>query len=76
MTGGGAHNKYLLESLKNKINQSIVIPNEEIIDYKEALIFAFLGLLRYLEKPNCLKSVTNAYTDNIGGIIYKMRAHK
>jgi anhydro-N-acetylmuramic acid kinase len=42
----------------------------EIIDYKEALIFAFLGVLRYLGKENILRSATGAKTDSIGGTIH------
>lgn len=70
ITGGGALNKFLVELIKNKTHISIDIPNKKIIEYKEALIFAFLGLLRWQNKNNCLKSVTGAIKDNIGGAIY------
>jgi anhydro-N-acetylmuramic acid kinase len=76
VTGGGTHNKFLMELLQSKIRHNFILPSKKIIDYKEALIFAFLGLLRYLETTNCLKSVTSASTDNIGGIIYKIKADK
>ena len=69
-TGGGAKNAYLIELLDERTSAELVIPNEEIIDFKEALIFAFLGLLRLQGKNNCLSAVTGAKTDNIGGAIY------
>jgi len=48
---------------------SCVIPSEKMISYKEALIFAFLGLLRWMNKTNTLKSVTGAKYDSSGGVI-------
>ena len=70
ITGGGAHNKFLVELLKQKSKNKIVIPDKDIVDFKEALIFAFLGVLRHKKIPNCLSSVTGAKFDNIGGSIY------
>ncbi len=69
-TGGGVHNTFLMELLKMQTNAEIVVPKKEIVDYKEALVFAFLGLLRLNNKPNCLSSVTGAKNDNIGGTVY------
>lgn len=70
VTGGGAKNKFLQKCIQNKVTAQIVIPNQTLIDFKEALIFAFLGLLRVKEQPNCLSNVTGAIKDNIGGCIY------
>jgi anhydro-N-acetylmuramic acid kinase len=70
ITGGGAYNTFLLELLKSKTGKNIILPDPLVIDYKEALIFAFLGVLRYLNKPNCLASVTGAPHDSSGGIIH------
>jgi anhydro-N-acetylmuramic acid kinase len=70
ITGGGAHNVFLINLLKNNLSVELIIPSKEVIDFKEALIFAFLGILRYLEEANCLSSVTGATQDNIGGVIY------
>ena len=72
ITGGGAKNRYLIDLLKkeSKGRVKIVVPDHRLIDFKEAIIFAFLGLLRYLGKINTLKSVTGARIDSSGGIIY------
>ncbi|MCX7953781.1 MAG: anhydro-N-acetylmuramic acid kinase [Bacteroidales bacterium] len=70
VTGGGAFNKFLIEKIISKSNSKIIIPSDALIKYKESLIFAFLGLLRHLEKNNCLKSVTGALKDSCSGIIF------
>jgi anhydro-N-acetylmuramic acid kinase len=73
VTGGGAYNKYLLELVRAKTSKTIHLPDGLIIEFKEALIFAFLGLLRFLNVPNCLQAVTGAKKDNIGGIIHLVK---
>ncbi len=70
VTGGGAHNIFLVELLSEKNKHKTVLPSKEIIDFKEAIIFAFLGILRAREETNCLKSVTGSAKDNSGGAIY------
>jgi anhydro-N-acetylmuramic acid kinase len=70
ITGGGTYNRFLISRLRKQLPCSIHIPENELIDYKEALIFAFLGLLRITGKPNCLASVTGAKADVCGGAIY------
>jgi len=70
VTGGGAKNSFLIQLLKEKTDTKIIIPNEQLIDFKEALIFAFLGYLRVFETSNCLRSVTGAAKDSCGGAIY------
>lgn len=68
-SGGGAYNSFLLDLLKEK-GITIEVPSKDIIEYKEALSFAVLGLLRYLEKDNVLASVTGAKKNNCGGSIF------
>lgn len=72
ITGGGAKNKYLVKQIKLLFNGEIIIPNEQIIDFKEALIFAFLGLLNLEGIPNCVPSVTGAKKAVIGGVVHEV----
>ncbi len=70
VTGGGAKNKFLLARLQAMIpGCRITVPADDIIDYKEAIIFALLGYLRLQKQNNCLGSVTGARHDNCGGDI-------
>lgn len=71
VTGGGARNKFLMERLQARSSHEVVIPDKMIIDYKEALVFAFLGLLRMESKTNVLASVTGAESDSCSGRIWK-----
>ncbi|MFC2138316.1 anhydro-N-acetylmuramic acid kinase [Bacteroidota bacterium] len=70
VTGGGAYNKFLIELFKKYLSQKIVIPENVIIDYKEALIFAFLGVLKIRKEINCFKSVTGAKSDSVVGVLH------
>ena len=70
ITGGGAKNKYLVERIQAHTNHKVVVPADDIIDYKEALVFAFLGLLRNNNEINVLKSVTGADSDSCSGKIF------
>lgn len=72
VSGGGAYNFFLIERLRNYFNGTIEIPADEIIQFKEAIIFAYLGYLRIHNKINTLASVTGANRDSIGGCIYQM----
>jgi len=69
-TGGGTFNSYLLKRLAHHRKIEIVIPSKEVIEYKEALIFALLGVLKLRGEVNCLKSVTGAIKDHSSGMIY------
>ncbi len=70
VTGGGAFNTFLIELISEKTAVELVIPANEIISFKEALIFAFLGVLKYRGEINCLASVTGAKCDSSAGIIF------
>ena len=70
ITGGGAYNSFLISRIKENCKVLTDIPSKKIIDFKEALIFAFLGVLRMTNNVNCLSSVTGASSDNIGGAVY------
>lgn len=70
VTGGGTKNKFLASLLKKYCTTEIIIPDEKIIDYKEALIFALLGYLRVQNKTNVLSSVTGASINSISGALH------
>lgn len=56
--------------IQQKSRAEIVIPETSIIDYKEALVFAYLGVLFMEAEPNCLSSVTGASEDVVGGVMF------
>ncbi len=70
ITGGGAYNDFWIAEIEDKTKAKVTIPSPQIIEFKEALIFAFLGALRLQNTPNSLASVTGAKKDNIGGAVY------
>ena len=70
LTGGGTYNDFMVNSIKALSPHKVVIPDKKIINFKEAMIFAFLGVLRMRKEINCLKSVTGASKDSIAGAIY------
>ena len=70
VTGGGAYNDYLINIIRSKTDSEIILPSKNIIEFKEALIFAFLGVLRNLNINNCYSSVTGASKDHCSGKIF------
>jgi len=70
VTGGGAYNTYLINRLKLYSDNNITIPNKTVVEFKEALIFSFLGILKLRNEVNCLKSVTGASKNHSTGLIY------
>ena len=70
VTGGGAYNSYLIELLQQKTAAKIVLPQTDLIEFKEALIFGFLGVLRLENQINVLASVTGASKNHSSGKIY------
>ena len=69
VTGGGAFNTFLIERIKAQAKLTIEIPNEELVKFKEALVIAFMGVLRKRNEVNVLKSVTGARKDTCGGAV-------
>jgi len=70
-TGGGAFNSFLISRLLEHCgdNATLVIPEEEVVKFKEAMVFAFLGVLRVRKEKNCLASVTGAGRDSSSGVM-------
>lgn len=72
-TGGGALNSYLMELVQQglaAVNTELHIPDENTIKYKEAVVMALIGVLRWREETNVLSSVTGASRDSIGGALW------
>ncbi len=72
VTGGGARNNYLIHLIKHYTGAAIILPDSKIIDFKEAIIFALLGFLRYNHQINTLSSVTGSSINSSGGVIYRI----
>lgn len=70
VTGGGAFNTFLIEKLRAGIKAQLIIPDPLTVNFKEALIFSFLGYLRLQGRTNTLKSVTGAGSNSVGGAVY------
>ena len=72
ITGGGAYNDFIIERIHSYLpKMEIIIPSAKILEFKEALIFALLGVLKLRDEINVLSSVTGAKKDHSSGIIYK-----
>ncbi|SEB68941.1 anhydro-N-acetylmuramic acid kinase [Tenacibaculum sp. MAR_2009_124] len=69
-TGGGVFNTFLIKRIEFFTKQRVVLAEKMLIEYKEALIFAFLGVLRVDDKINCLASVTGASSNHSSGDIF------
>lgn len=76
ITGGGTKNIYLIDQIKKHYTGKVIIPNEELIDFKEALIFGFLGVLHQEREPNCVPNVTGASKAVIGGVLHNSNSTK
>ncbi|PZX49844.1 anhydro-N-acetylmuramic acid kinase [Algoriphagus chordae] len=72
ITGGGAYNSFFIERLGNLLDDKWIhtLATPELIEFKEALVFGFLGVLRLRNENNCLASVTGASSDSSGGMIF------
>ena len=71
VTGGGAYNTFLMERIQHYLPlMQIVVPEPKILEFKEALIFALLGVLRLRNETNVLHSVTGASHDHCSGVVF------
>ena len=73
ITGGGAFNNFLIEQIQEQLhplNVSAEVPDAEVVKFKEALVMALIGALRWREEPNVMSSVTGAGKDSIGGALW------
>ncbi|MFV8360065.1 anhydro-N-acetylmuramic acid kinase [Flavobacterium sp. LS1P3] len=71
ITGGGAYNDFLIERIQHHVpRMKLIIPSAKILEFKEALIFALLGVLKLRGEINVLSSVTGAKTNHSSGMIY------
>jgi anhydro-N-acetylmuramic acid kinase len=73
VTGGGAFNTFLVDrlaSLLKVMGVEVVVPDAQTVNYKEALIMALLGVLRWREENTVLHSVTGASRSSIGGAVW------
>lgn len=73
VTGGGAFNHFLIERIQSHVKLllvDIVVADKTLIEFKEALVMALIGVLRWREENNVLKSVTGATRSSIGGAVW------
>lgn len=73
VTGGGAHNNFLIKTIQDQIKLlgiELVVPDEKIIDYKEAIVMALIGTLRWREEVSVLHRVTGASRNSIAGALW------
>jgi anhydro-N-acetylmuramic acid kinase len=72
-TGGGVFNNFLIDRVKDNLRElqiEVIIPDANLVNFKEALIMAFIGVLRWRQENNVLSSVTGAARDSIGGALW------
>jgi len=69
VTGGGAYNAYLLERVNYYKDINMQIPDTVLLEYKEAMVFGLLGVLKLRHEVNCLASVTGAKKNHSSGVI-------
>ncbi len=73
VTGGGAHNTFLIDRLRERLKEvgvEVVVPDRKLVDFKEAIIMALIGVLRWREENNVFSSVTGASRDSVGGAVW------
>lgn len=70
ISGGGVFNTFLLERIKAHSSKKVLVMSDEISNFKEAIVFAYLGYLRWVEKENILQSYTGASKNHCAGSIH------
>lgn len=70
-TGGGAFNTFLIERMQQLADIEVIVPAEELVKFKEAIVIALMGVLRLRNEVNVLKSVTGAKKDSVAGAVYR-----
>ncbi len=73
VTGGGALNKFMTGQLTEHLREltiEVVVPDKKLVNFKESLIMAFIGVLRWRQEYNVLSSVTGATRNSIGGALW------
>jgi len=69
-TGGGTLNSFLIDRLQKASKHTILVPDKKLVNFKEAMVFGFMGVLRIRNKINCYATVTGASKDSSCGVIY------
>ncbi|PWI31272.1 anhydro-N-acetylmuramic acid kinase [Flavobacteriaceae bacterium LYZ1037] len=70
ITGGGAYHQFLIQNIQKKTANTLEIPENALVEFKEALVFGFLGVLKLRNEINCLQSVTGANYNHSSGVIF------
>lgn len=71
ISGGGARHRFLIQRMQETGNTKLILPETELIDFKEAIIFALLGVLNVLGRVNVFDSATGCLKDHVGGALYR-----
>ncbi|MDH5608107.1 MAG: anhydro-N-acetylmuramic acid kinase [Cyclobacteriaceae bacterium] len=70
VTGGGAHNDFLMDCIREYSGVDVIVPSKEIVNYKEAIIFGFLAVLRVMGIPNSYAAITGSARDHCAGTLF------
>lgn len=71
VTGGGAFNTFLVDKIAEKSKKQLHVPEKELVQFKEAIVFAFLGVLNYWGRVNVFDSATGSVKQHVGGAFYR-----
>lgn len=71
VTGGGAFNSFLITRIAEISKIEVVVPDSQLVKFKEAIVIALMGVLRMRNEVNVLKSVTGANKSSVGGAVYR-----